>query len=258
VKRLPFLRRPRGARRILDIGAGHNPFRGATHLLEIDVGEGYQRGWNKVFVPGGAKLIVGDVQDLPFRPGSFDFVYASHVLEHVDRPSDACREIRRVAPAGYIETPGPFLEQGLALASAASPGEGFHKWMVFSPREGLLVFEPKTAETVRDFCSCPDGAFLMAFYASVDFARAQHCFRREAKTTIFHWKGAFDVEVRPGTADCRRDGRPCRFAGMRAALVGSLNDPFRFPRILRLRKDFPAVIDVLRKHGHGTPWRRPS
>jgi len=44
MKRLPFWKRPYGARRVLDIGAGHNPFHGAIHLLEIDLQEGRERG----------------------------------------------------------------------------------------------------------------------------------------------------------------------------------------------------------------------
>ena len=44
MKRLPFWMRPYGARRVLDIGAGHNPFHGATNLLEIDLHEGRERG----------------------------------------------------------------------------------------------------------------------------------------------------------------------------------------------------------------------
>ena len=43
MKRLPFWKRPYGARRVLNIGAGHNPFHGATHLLEIDLQEGRER-----------------------------------------------------------------------------------------------------------------------------------------------------------------------------------------------------------------------
>ena len=86
MKRLPFWRRPYFARRILDIGAGHNPFRGVTHVVEIDIHQGRERGGDALVVPGSATLIVGDGMALPFRSGSFDYVYASHVLEHVDLP----------------------------------------------------------------------------------------------------------------------------------------------------------------------------
>lgn len=176
------------------------------------------------------------------------------MLEHVEEPERACREILRVGKAGYIETPSPFLEQGLALRDETSPEHWFHRWFVFASEPNRLIFEPKTPAQVSWFCSCPDGQFLKEFYASVDFRAAQHCFRRTAKTTIFYWQGSFEVEVRQKGADCRTDGRPCRFAGMRAMLVDSCRDFFRSHRILRLKREFPDCASVFRKYGHATMW----
>lgn len=256
MKRLPFWKRPYFARRILDIGAGHNPFQGVTHVLEIDPAQGGQRGWNKLLVPESSKLIVGDTTALPFQSGSFDYVYAAHVLEHVDSPESACREIMRVGAAGYIETPSPFLEQGLAWRGEKPYENGVHKWFVFSLEAGLLVFEPKTPETVSQFCSCPDGQFMREFYTSVEFGEAQHYFRRRAKTTIFYWRSTFQVEVRDRTADCTRDGRLCRFMGMKRALLANCNDVFRAPRLVRFSQTFPGCKGVFRKFGHRTVFVR--
>ena len=80
MKLLPLWKRPYFARRILEIGPGHNPFKGATHLLEMDVHEGRERGGNALCVPDTAKLIVGEATALPFESGTFDYVYASHIL----------------------------------------------------------------------------------------------------------------------------------------------------------------------------------
>jgi len=252
VKRLPVLKMPYFARRILDIGAGHNPFKGVTHVLDMDIKEGRERGGNRIVVPTTARLIQGEAAALPFRLASFDYVYASHVLEHLDEPDRACREIMRVATAGYIETPSPFLEQGLALNDETPPAQWYHKWFVFAPRQNLLVFEPKTREEVYRFCSCANGRFLQDFYATVDFPDAQHCFPRKAKTTIFYWNSSFEVEVRDRTVDCRKEGRPCRFSGMKAALLGSCNDIFRPHRLMRLRKRYPQCLEVFRRYGHRT------
>lgn len=249
MKRLPLWRRPYLARRVLDIGAGHNPFAGATHLLELDVSAGLERGGNALVVPEFAKLVVGEATVLPFKPKSFDFIYASHVLEHVLDPQQACEEIMRVGAAGYIETPSPFLEQGLAAGGESSHEHSFHRWFVFSPSPGLLAFEPKSAQEVARYCSCQDGQFLRAFYAAVDFREAQHCFRRIAKTTIFYWKSSFRVEVRRQTADCRRDGRPCRFTDMRRALISNCNDLLRARRVRSLTQRFPESREVFRKYG---------
>jgi SAM-dependent methyltransferase len=194
-------------------------------------------------------LIVGEATVLPFANRAFDFVYASHVLEHVVDPVQACREIMRVGAAGYIETPSPFLEQGLAIGDESSPEHWYHRWFVFSLGSDQLVFEPKSVEEVARFCSCRDGQFLREFYAAVDFREAQHCFRRTAKTTIFYWTSSFQVEVRDRMTDCQQDGRPCRFAGMRRVLVSSCNDLLRARRMRRLIQCFPKVGEVFRKFG---------
>ena len=256
MKRLPVLKRPYFAGRILDIGAGHNPFQGVTHVIEIDPTQGRQRGGNKLLVPKSAKLIVGDVTALPFQSGSFDYVYASHVLEHVESPGSACREIMRIGRTGYIETPSPFLEQGLSLRGSEPPENWFHKWFVFSLPADVLVFEPKTPETVTQFCSCSDGQFMREFYACVEFGESQHCFRRKAKTTIFYWSSAFRVEVRERMVDCQKDGLVCRFTGMKQALLANCNDLFRAPRLLRFRKTFPDCKGLFRKYGHRTVFVR--
>jgi SAM-dependent methyltransferase len=250
MKRLPWLKRPYGARRILDIGAGHNPYQGVTHLLEIDVGEGRERGMQALCVPQSSVLTIGDVGALPYKTGSFDFVYASHVLEHVDDPAAACREIMRVGTAGYVETPSPFLEQGLAMQDTQSPEQWIHKWFVFVTDGNRLVFEPKTAGEVFRFCSCPAGEFMKDFYASVDFGEAQHCFPGSAKRTALYWHRTWIPEVRMTMADCRKTGRECRFVGMARVLVASGNDVFRAPRLLRLRRRFPDCARIFRAHGY--------
>jgi SAM-dependent methyltransferase len=247
MKRLPWWRRPYSAKRLLEIGPGHNPFAGVTHLLERYVSDGHERCGNALLVPTSARLIVGEATVLPFANRAFDFVYASHVLEHVVDPVQACREIMRVGAAGYIETPSPFLEQGLALRDESSPEHWYHRWFVFSLGSNQLVFEPKSVEDVARFCSCRDGQFLREFYAAVDFREAQHCFSRTTKTTIFYWTSSFQVEVRDRMTDCMQDGRPCRFDGMRRALVSNCNNPLRASRMRRLTQRFPDVREVFRK-----------
>ena len=54
--------------------------------------------------PGSAEFVTGDVLALPFQDGSFDYVVAVHVLEHLTDAelAVAAREIMRVLhPGGY-------------------------------------------------------------------------------------------------------------------------------------------------------------
>ncbi|MFN8562309.1 MAG: class I SAM-dependent methyltransferase [Anaerolineae bacterium] len=48
-----------------------------------------------------AKIIPADAHHIPYADGSFDLVICCEVLEHVNHPEDALREIRRVS-AGYL------------------------------------------------------------------------------------------------------------------------------------------------------------
>jgi len=55
--------------------------------------------------------VFADALHMPFHDKAFDFVIASHILEHISRPEEFIRELMRVGKAGYIETPNIFLER---------------------------------------------------------------------------------------------------------------------------------------------------
>lgn len=91
-------------RAMLDVGGGPgyfaDAFRGAGAgytALDADLGELSGRGAPE---PG---TVLGDGRRLPFRDGTFDVVYSSNVLEHVDGPWRMADEMIRVArPGGLI------------------------------------------------------------------------------------------------------------------------------------------------------------
>jgi SAM-dependent methyltransferase len=118
---------------VLDIGSGGYPFPYATVLADLFLGDSKHRHEplrtdNKVFVQA-------DISELPFADKSFDFVYCSHVLEHVDDPIRACREIIRVGKRGYIET--PTFGKDVLFAWA----KDMHKWHVVAIGRNLCFFE---------------------------------------------------------------------------------------------------------------------
>ena len=68
-----------------------------------------------------------DLQALPFPDAAYDFVYASHVLEHVPDDGRALAEIRRVlAPGGIAILPVPIVADRTVEYPAPNPYESDH------------------------------------------------------------------------------------------------------------------------------------
>ena len=90
---------------ILDIGCGYTAHEKATVICDVqDLSEFYK---NKKFI----KL---ESKKLPFKDKEFNFVIASHVIEHVEDVSFFIKELERVSSKGYIELP-TFLEDNLVF-----------------------------------------------------------------------------------------------------------------------------------------------
>jgi len=91
-------------RLVLDAGSGHFPFPNADVLCDL-----YDKP-TKV----GRLFVCCDIQFLPFKPKVFNFVYCSHVLEHVINPNLTISELKRVAQHGYASFPSFFWERWLS------------------------------------------------------------------------------------------------------------------------------------------------
>ena len=82
--------------KVLDIGCGYSANDYATTICDIqDLSKHYN---DRNFV----KL---SDENLPFADNEFDFVVASHVIEHVKDPKKFIAELERVSKKGYIELP---------------------------------------------------------------------------------------------------------------------------------------------------------
>jgi SAM-dependent methyltransferase len=76
-------------------------------------------------------LVLGIIEELPFKDKSFDFIIASHVLEHTDNPEKFLAELMRVGKAGYIETPDGWFEKICAFT--------YHRLEVSNDNGELLI-----------------------------------------------------------------------------------------------------------------------
>lgn len=77
---------------------------------------------------------LGDVQKLPYRDREFDYIFVSHVLEHVCEPKLAIAELNRVAHSGCIVSPTPFKE------GVMFDHEQDHRWWVMAGAEKLYFY----------------------------------------------------------------------------------------------------------------------
>ena len=114
---------------ILDIGCGYNANKFATIICDVqDLSKYYI---DKKFI----RLIE---KKLPFKDNEFDFVIASHVMEHVEDIEFFITELERVSKKGYIELP-TMLEDNLVFENKKD-----HLWhMDFDDVENKLLISKK-------------------------------------------------------------------------------------------------------------------
>ena len=102
--RLPI----KGDALVLDVGAGGNPYPRSDILLDRLTGDAHRCGESMLI---DRLAVFGDASKMPFKDKAFDFVIASHILEHMAEPEVFLKELQRVGKAGYIETPNALFER---------------------------------------------------------------------------------------------------------------------------------------------------
>ncbi len=115
---------------VLDIGCGYTANKYANVVCDTqDLKDIYK---DKVFIQLREKK-------LPFKDNEFDFVIASHVLEHVEDPAYFLNEIQRVSSkGGYIEVPTK-LEDNLVFEN-----KNDHIWHIdFDDDENKILISKK-------------------------------------------------------------------------------------------------------------------
>ena len=116
--------------KVLDIGCGYTAHKNASVVCDIqDLSNIYKK---KKFVK-----LTGNI--LPFKDKEFDFIIASHVIEHVKDVEIFIKELQRVSSKGYIELPTK-LEDNLVFENKKD-----HLWhMEFDDDKNQLIISKKT------------------------------------------------------------------------------------------------------------------
>ena len=82
--------------KILDIGCGYRAHPKASIIADVkDLSDHYKE----------RKFIKIEGKKLPFNDQEFDFVIASHVIEHIEDFEFFIKELERISSRGYIELP---------------------------------------------------------------------------------------------------------------------------------------------------------
>jgi uncharacterized protein YbaR (Trm112 family) len=194
---------------VLDVGGGQAPHARADLVVDKYVADDFER-------PGAGQLdlskplVVADAAALPFADGAFDYLVASHVLEHATDPVRFAAEFARVARAGFVQVP--------TRASELTFGWDFHPWLI-DLEDDTLVFEPRGERRA------PCGELFHRSFAESALFRTWWASTRSEWHHSLEWRGALRLRVegtsaadRTASLDVARTVRALRNAQARGAL----------------------------------------
>ena len=116
--------------KILDIGCGYTAHKNANVICDVQDLSNFYNDKNFIKLDGNI---------LPFDDNEFNFIIASHVIEHVKDVNTFIKELSRVSSKGYIELP-TILEDNLVFENKKD-----HIWhMEFDDIENKLNISKKT------------------------------------------------------------------------------------------------------------------
>ena len=153
--------------KILDIGCGYRANKHATVIADIkDLSHFYK---NRKFVKINEKK-------LPFKDKEFDFVIASHVIEHVEDFEFFLKELERVSNKGYIELPTR-LGDNLVFENVTD----HIWWFTFDDINNLLIASKRNQ--------------LIQPFITVSIAKTFEKVFRESLVLELEWKEKIDFKI---------------------------------------------------------------
>ena len=126
---------------VIDIGSGNNPILRANILVDKYIDIDVER-YSGIIID--RPFLNADAEKLPFKNKAIDFVYCSHVLEHIPNPKVFLRELERVGKRGAIVTPHGDYEK-------LDPRK-MHLWYIWN-NNGKLIIKQKHQWDEYSVCS---------------------------------------------------------------------------------------------------------
>ena len=163
---------------VVDLASSNAGWKYADVFTDVnDHSEYYEKKYN-----GVKKFIKCDVENTPFNDKEFDFVIASHILEHVEEPFKFCNEMTRIGKRGYIEVPTPLWDNLVDGPNFVKYG---HKWWVtFDDANNNIVINRKM-NVVNKFLSIKEHNTHMMFF-------------RDSIITCLYWEDNIPIKKGDG------------------------------------------------------------
>jgi len=162
---------------VLEVGSGDRPNPRSDVLVDRYISDNTERGGNLQI---DRPLICADGHFLPFKDKAFDYVIASHIIEHMDDPVRFCQELMRVSKRGYIESPTEIAEKMFFWS--------FHKWYVNHIGDSIVMQHKDT----------PNNIFGDLFDYFYEYNPWYERFQRSAPDVFwmsYEWEGEIKIKV---------------------------------------------------------------
>ena len=164
--------------KVIDLASSNAGWKYADTFTDVnDHSEYYKKKYD-----GKKKFIQCNVEKTNFKDKEFDFVIASHILEHVDNPFDFCKELTRIGKRGYIEVPTPLWDN---LVDGPHYVKYGHKWWITFDDDESKIIVNKKINIVDKFLSIKEHNQHMAWF-------------RDSIITQLYWEDNISIEKGSG------------------------------------------------------------
>ena len=153
--------------KVLDVGCGYRAHPKASVIADVqDLSNYYKE----------RKFIKINEKKFPFKDKEFDFVIASHVIEHVEDFEFFIKELERVSSKGYIELPSR-LGDNLVFENKTD-----HVWWFLYDDVNNKLVASKRNQIIEPFITVSTGKLFEKIF-------------RESLVIELMWEGKIDYQI---------------------------------------------------------------